>query len=490
MQRSSYRFCIARASIALLFLGLAFGRTSTASAQPKAISFINDVAPILKENCFACHDAKKRSGKYEMTNFEKMRGDDHIVAGKPMDSELYQLITSTGDRRMPPKKDNLAPLKKEQAETIKTWIEQGAKLDGGIDSKADLVKELRMRWKPPVPKAAYDKPVIVNSMAFTPDNKQLVVSGHHELTVWEVATGKLLKRIYTRAERAMAMLFLPDGKLVVAGSRPGQEGDVRVFDINAPGKVENGVTILDGVNDAKVMLKQLLDTDDSVLCLSITPDGKKLASGGCDRIVRVWDLSAGVAAAKLEQTIENHADWVFGIALAPDGKHLLTSSRDKTAKVWDLVAKESVLTFPEHQAGVWGVAAKADSKVGFSAGADKQLRMWNAVGDGKQIRVLGGHGDEITKLIAHLTKPLLVTTSADKTVKLWDAGSGANTKTFPAMNDYVFTAAISPDGTLVAAGGYDGEVRVWKVADASVVKAWNASPGYAPPMPVTPPKKK
>ncbi len=185
-----------------------------------------------------------------------------------------------------PKKDNLAPLKKEQAETIKTWIEQGAKLDGGIDSKADLVKELRMRWKPPVPKAAYDKPVIVNSMAFTPDNKQLVVSGHHELTVWEVATGKLLKRIYTRAERAMAMLFLPDGKLVVAGSRPGQEGDVRVFDINAPGKVENGVTILDGVNDAKVMLKQLLDTDDSVLCLSITPDGKKLASGGCDRIVR------------------------------------------------------------------------------------------------------------------------------------------------------------------------------------------------------------
>ncbi len=181
---------------------------------------------------------------------------------------------------------------------------------------------------------------------------------------------------------------------------------------------------------------------------------------------------------------------MFGIALAPDGKHLLTSSRDKTAKVWDLVAKESVLTFPEHQAGVWGVAAKADSKVGFSAGADKQLRMWNAVGDGKQIRVLGGHGDEITKLIAHLTKPLLVTTSADKTVKLWDAGSGANTKTFPAMNDYVFTAAISPDGTLVAAGGYDGEVRVWKVADASVVKAWNASPGYAPPMPVTPPKKK
>ena len=180
------------------------------------------------------------------------------------------------------------------------------------------------------------------------------------------------------------MSFLPDGKLVVAGGRPGQEGDVRVFDISAPGKMENGVAILDGVNDPKVMLKQLLDVDDSVLCLAISPDGKKLVAGGCDRIVRVWDLSAGVAAAKLDQSIENHADWVLGVALAPDNKHLLTCSRDKTAKVWDLAAKESVLTFPDHQNGVFGVAVKSDSKVGFSAGLDKQLRMWNLTGgDGK-----------------------------------------------------------------------------------------------------------
>ena len=38
----------------------------------KPVSFINDVAPILKENCFACHDAKKKSGKYEMTTYEKI----------------------------------------------------------------------------------------------------------------------------------------------------------------------------------------------------------------------------------------------------------------------------------------------------------------------------------------------------------------------------------------------------------------------------------
>ena len=227
-----------------------------------------------------------------MTTFEKLIGEEQIVPGKPADSEVYALIAATGDRRMPPKKDNLAPLVQAADRRRQTWIEQDAKLDRGIDAKADLVKELRIRWKPPAPPAAYKFPTIVNALAFTPDNKQLVVGGHHELTVWDVADGKLVKRIYTRAERAYAMVFLPDGKLVVAGGRPGQEGDVRIFESAAPGKVENGVAILDGVNDPKVMLKQLLDVDDSVLCLRCFADGKKIAAGGCDRIVRVWDLAA------------------------------------------------------------------------------------------------------------------------------------------------------------------------------------------------------
>jgi hypothetical protein len=489
MRMAHYRFCILCGVLAALAAYLVLGNPPAARAQAKPVSFINDIAPIFKENCFACHDAKKRAGKYEMTTFDKLVDDERIVPGKSADSELYTLVVGQGDKRMPPKKDNLAPLTKPQTDLIKKWIDQGAKIDGGIDAKADLVKELRIRWKPPAPPAAYKFPTIVNALAFTPDNKQLVVGGHHELTVWSLDDGKLLKRIYTRAERAYAMAFLPDGKLVVAGGRPGQEGDVRVFDISVAGKPQNGVAILDGVNDPKVMLKQLLDVDDSVLCLAVSPDGKKLATGGCDRIVRVWDLSGGIASAKLEQSIENHADWVLGVALAPDNKHLLTCSRDKTAKVWDLSTKESVMTFPDHQNAVFGVAASKDSKVGFSAGLDKQVRMWGAVGDGKQIKALGSHGDDVLKLVAHPTLPIFVTTSADKTVKVWDATAGTNTKTLTGMTDHIFAAAISPDGALVAAGAYDGEVKVWKIADASMVKGFNASPGYVPPAAPLQPKK-
>src|SRR5438105_8285293 len=229
------------------------------------------------------------------------------------------------------------------------------------------IPSLRVRWKPPAPPAAYPYAAPITALVFTPDNQKLIIGGQHELTVWDIASGKLEKRIYTRAERAYAMVFLPDGKLAVAGGRPGQEGDVRVYNLQGSKSMSKGVTVLDGVNDENVMVKQLLETDDSVLCLAASPDGKRLASGGCDRIVNVWDISSGVLKAKLEQSIENHADWVFGLAFAADGKHLLTCSRDKMAKVWYLSTKESVLTFPDHQSPVYGVTVKADGKIGVSA---------------------------------------------------------------------------------------------------------------------------
>ncbi len=314
------------------------------AAQPgkKPVSFINYVAPILKDNCFACHDAKKKKGKLDMTTFANfLKGGSHdspVEGGKPEESYLVDLVTANSGR-MPPKEAG-DPLPKEKIEIIKQWIREGAKLDEGIDPNSDLYRELRVRWQPPAPPAAYKYPVTVNALAFTPDSKRLVVSGHHELTVWEVDTGKLVTRLRTRAERAYNMVFLPDGKLVVAGGRPGQEGDVRVYDLDAKsGKADtDGVVQLDGVHDKAVLVAHLLDCDDSVLALALSRDGKKLAAAGCDRVVRVWDVSSGATAAKLESSFENHADWIFGLAFSQDGKLLLTASRDKTAKIWDLAA--------------------------------------------------------------------------------------------------------------------------------------------------------
>jgi WD40 repeat protein len=479
-------------ALALLYLLLAAPQaTAQAPAAQKPVSFINDIAPILKENCFACHDSKKRKGKLDMTTYESFRkgggSDDPIENGKPDESLLLNRLRSKGKDRMPPLEAGEA-LPKGKIELITRWIQEGAKLDAGIAPKADLVRELRLRWEPPAPPLAYRYPVVITALAFTPDGTKIVVGGHHELTVWDVASTKLERRIATRAERAYGMVFLPDGKLAVAGGRPGQEGNLRIYDLNAgTPKMAGTVAMLDGVHDKAVFLKELLETDDSVLCLALSLDGKKLAAGGCDRLVRVWDLAAGYANARLEQSIENHADWVFGVAFAPDGKHLATASRDKTAKVWDLVAKESILTFPDHQNAVYAVAVTSDGKTGISAGEDNQIRYWQATDAakqiGKQIRVSGGHGKAVMRLDYHADPktPLLASCSQDSTVRLWNPANGAALKTLAGTSDYLFAVALSRDAKMVAGAGYSGEVRIWRTADGGLVKAFNASPGYTAP---------
>jgi len=477
--------CAFRAAIAVFAFGCGFWFVPGSNAGSNPVSFIRDVAPIFKENCFACHDAKKRKGKLDITTFEGLRkgnGDeDPIVAGRPQDSDLFQRITAKGGRRMPPR-DSGEPLSGPQIAIIEGWIAEGAKLDAGLSPKADLLRELRLRWQPPAPPVAYPFPVSINALVFTPDGTKLVVGGYHELTVWSIKDARLEMRIRTRAERAKAMIFLHDGKLAVAGGRPGQEGDVRIYDLKAAtGRTINGVVLLDGVHDAHVLVAQLLDSDDEVLCLALSRDGKRLAAAGCDRVVRVWDVGDGYVRPKLEQTVENHADWVFGVAFSADGKRLFTASRDKTAKVWDLSARESVLTFPEHQAGVFAVAVSTDGKTAASVGQDNQIRFWATSGEGKQIRASGGHGGEIYKVLWQANPPLLATCSADKTVRLWNPDNGGQLRVLTGPTDYVYAVALSPDGKLVAGGSWNGEVFVWNEADGKVVKSFNASPGLSTP---------
>src|SRR6266849_2851966 len=106
MSRSRVCCCVLCAALgaALAYLML-FGAPQASHAQAP-VSFINDVAPILKESCFGCHGAKNPKGKLDMTRYDALRRggtkDDPIVVGKPEDSYLIDVLTATDKKRMPP----------------------------------------------------------------------------------------------------------------------------------------------------------------------------------------------------------------------------------------------------------------------------------------------------------------------------------------------------------------------------------------------------
>lgn len=103
------------------------GVVSLCAAEP--VSFTKQVKPILVERCMACHSDKERFGGLSLEKFEDIA--DFVTPGDTAKSRL--LVVVSGDRAKMPRGG--PPLKAEQIETLRVWIEQGAKDDGAEKPK-------------------------------------------------------------------------------------------------------------------------------------------------------------------------------------------------------------------------------------------------------------------------------------------------------------------------------------------------------------------
>ena len=75
-----------------------------------------------------------------------------------------------------------------------------------------------------------------------------------------------------------------------------------------------------------------LNNDAGVTSVAISPDGRYVAAGSLDTVVRIWDVGSGV----LVERLRGHRDSVYSVAFTPDGKGLVSGSLDKTLKYWDV----------------------------------------------------------------------------------------------------------------------------------------------------------
>ena len=424
--------------------------------QAEEVSFKSAIAPILIDNCLACHGSKKAEGGYRVDSYERFlsAGDseaDAITAGSPDESEtLLRIIAEDECFRMPLEGD---PLSVEQIALITQWIKEGAKYDA--EDPQALLASIVPAPTYPDPPETYPRSVPVTAVAFNPAGNQLVAGGYHELTIWNVADGSLIRRIKNMAQRTFAIRFSNDGKTIIAGGgSPGQIGEARLFD------AETGE------------LQQVLGTtSDVVLDLQLNPQGDKLAIAGADGAIQIFNLADGQSV----RTITSHSDWVMAIAWNADGTQIASASRDKTAKLFDVETGELLVTYGGHSEPVQGVAFHPNNELVYSSGKDNKIHWWNK-SDGKKSGELA-LGGEVFKL--HHSSTFIFAPSADKSVRQLDAAGQKEVRKYAGHGDWALSSAFHADSKRVASGGFNGDIQIWNAEDGKSVVSFVAAPGIS-----------
>jgi WD40 repeat protein len=303
------------------------------------------------------------------------------------------------------------------------------------------------------------------------------------LKVWDVENGRELQKLQGHTDKIAAIAISGNGSVIASTSF---DETLRLWDTNTGRQLrsrscsassialnENG-SILAFYENTKLVIWNLENGEEvcsfeghgeRITCVQISADGRRAISSSCDKSIKVWDVFSGAES----RTLYGHSEKVYPIAMSANGKLAVSASRDNALRFWNLENGKQIraLTNDPHEL-VLAISASGDRLV--SGSYHCQVLSWD-VENGQGPTALGGHDDWITGIAISANGQRAVSTSRDRTIKVWDLRYRSEAPVLLTRHSgFVYSVAANHNGTVVVSAGRDHALAVWDGFDGRVLR--------------------
>jgi WD40 repeat protein len=283
------------------------------------------------------------------------------------------------------------------------------------------------------------------SAAFSPDgnNLALAVLGEKAWGVWfwDRAAAKPAGLPIVANNPVTYVAYSPDGKLLLT-----DDGDANAYNLWDTATNKRVASIPVGGDFWRRRWAKVAISSDSKWVLA--------ADGQVAQLYEAW---TGKPTGKRFE----HGDTIWAVALSPDGKRVLTGGDKQAARLWDAETGQPIGPVLKHSAAVSFVAFSPDGKRALTSGLDT-AKLWDAeTGQPLGQPILHANRDYQPLHFSPDSTSILAVGRKLGSARLWDAATGQPQGRY--LEHPVSALAFSPDGKMIVLAGAGG-MQVWDVA--------------------------